>query len=265
MYLTSVTDGAMQRSASRASSVVTSVEQEEPLLTFAAPARSPAVLTARWSAAARARETSRSDSLFSDEFAHRLAGEEGWEMDGSPASRVEMVRTCFVDKLLRTRHSAGCTQIVLLGAGMDARAFRMRGMEDACFFEVDMYDLFTEKEAKMARFQPSCARRVVIEADLADPSTDLAEMLISNGFQTAHPTMWILEGLIYYLSSECVARTMALIGSMSAPGSTVFHDAVSASFIASGGPFIDEMWACGVPWLSGHDNYRYAFSHMLTT
>ena len=90
----------------------------------------PVGLTSQWMAAARARESQRLDRLFDDP----LAGPEGfawldeWERAqpwGEPALYV-VVRTRFFDEfLLRATWEAGARQVVLLAAGMDARAFRL--------------------------------------------------------------------------------------------------------------------------------------------
>ncbi len=94
----------------------------------------PVGLTSRWVAAARARESERLDRLFDDPLAAALAGPEGfaWLDDmeraqpwGQPELYV-VVRTRFFDDfLLRASWGAGTRQVVLLAAGMDARAFRM--------------------------------------------------------------------------------------------------------------------------------------------
>src|SRR5215211_9180816 len=92
----------------------------------------PVGLTSRWVAAARARESQRLERLFDDPLAAALAGPEGFawleELErahpwGEPALYV-VVRTRFFDEfLLRATWAAGARQVVLLAAGMDARAF----------------------------------------------------------------------------------------------------------------------------------------------
>src|SRR5215207_6472776 len=91
-------------------------------------------LTSRWVAAARARESERLDRLFDDPLAAALAGSEGFawldHMEraqpwGQPALYV-VVRTRFFDDFqLRASWATGARQVVLLAAGMDARAFRL--------------------------------------------------------------------------------------------------------------------------------------------
>src|SRR5215213_4613965 len=94
----------------------------------------PVAQTSRWMAAARARESEHPYRLFDDPLASALAGPEGFawldRMEparswGGPALYV-VVRTRFFDDFLaHASRDTGARQIVLLAAGMDARAFRL--------------------------------------------------------------------------------------------------------------------------------------------
>lgn len=52
-------------------------------------------LTARWIAAARAKETVRSDAVFHDPYAHDLAGAEGYAFRGGHVP-IAVSRTLFI-------------------------------------------------------------------------------------------------------------------------------------------------------------------------
>jgi methyltransferase (TIGR00027 family) len=84
-------------------------------------------------AAMRAEESARDDALFSDPFAERLAGEDGRRLlaeaaadTGQPSAPI-VVRTKFLDEALLRAQADGVAQVVILAAGMDARAFRFHG------------------------------------------------------------------------------------------------------------------------------------------
>jgi methyltransferase (TIGR00027 family) len=95
-------------------------------------------------AAYRARASAQADPLCRDPWAAKLAGEEGFDLarrydEGYPAMELwTAVRTAFIDA--RVRRAVGppwsMTQVVLLGAGFDARAARLAS-PGARFFEVD--------------------------------------------------------------------------------------------------------------------------------
>jgi methyltransferase (TIGR00027 family) len=93
--------------------------------------------TAFTMAAKRAIENQRSDRLFADPFAEKLATSEidrlleKWKKQDGDYDRIKFIRTRFV--AVRTRFfddflmsvAAKTSQVVILGAGMDTRAFRL--------------------------------------------------------------------------------------------------------------------------------------------
>jgi len=86
-------------------------------------------------AAARARESERTDRLFCDPLAAVLAGPEGFgwlrDMEAAAGSdvpgRYPVIRTRFFDDfLLDACQRLGVRQVVLAAAGLDTRAFRLQ-------------------------------------------------------------------------------------------------------------------------------------------
>ena len=55
---------------------------------------------------------------------------------------VMVPRTRFGDDYLREQYARGARQLVLLGAGFDARAYRMPQLPDLAVFEVDQQTTF---------------------------------------------------------------------------------------------------------------------------
>lgn len=164
--------------------------------------------TALWTAAARARESARPDALFSDPWAAALAGTGGQarlvasEQASARENPFLPVRTRFFDDLLTA--ATWAEQIVLLGAGMDTRAYRLNLRTDTMVFEVDDPDIFTPKNAVLDGVAPRCQRREV-HADLAG-EWDAA--LIAAGFDAARLTLWLAEGLFFYLTEDAVQRLL---------------------------------------------------------
>src|SRR4051812_15645650 len=85
--------------------------------------------------AARAKETARTAALFHDELAALMAGETGMEIlrrieatAGDPTPYIA-VRTRFFDEYL-LRAVEPSSQVVLVGAGMDTRCFRLSWPKD---------------------------------------------------------------------------------------------------------------------------------------
>jgi len=202
--------------------------------------------TGRMCAASRWEESRRSDSLFTDELSYKLAGREG---RAQPMGGWIMVpRTRYGDDFLRRHYANGCRQLVLLGAGMDARAYRMSGMDELRVFEVDQQTTFDVKEPLLLDAQLSVDSRAVVATEFSEQGR-WARDLQRAGFDRSVPTVWLLEGLLMYLSAEDTVDLMSHMGSLSARGSAVFHDAVSASYLFQG------INVAGAPFIGGSDQY----------
>ncbi len=174
---------------------------------------------------ARAVETDRPDSLFDDPYAARFVDAAGVGDDfydtidrfQATLGAQVAIRTRYLDDQLIEAVAAGCRQVVLLGAGMDARAFRLRWPEGTRIFEIDLPDLLRFKESVLidADAQPEC-RRITIGTDLAG---SWSSGLTMAGFDPAQPTAWLVEGLIYALTSDEVEALLKRIATLSAAGS----------------------------------------------
>ncbi len=214
--------------------------------------------TALMVAAIRARESTRPDRLFTDPFAATLAGETGRQMleaavarSGDRTTMQIVVRTRFWDEAL-LQAGETCGQVVLVAAGMDARAYRLGWPSGTVVFELGQPAVIAAKGELLAHDRPQC-RRVPIGTDLAD---DWPAALHQAGFDPATPAVWLMEGLLQYLDGEAVARIFDRITELSAPSSVLCYDVVGASLLAA--PFMTEllnsMAANGAPWLFGTDD-----------
>ncbi len=164
--------------------------------------------TARWIAAARARESARSDALFIDPWAADLAGTEGRarlaasERASGRENPFLAVRTRFFDDLLTA--ATWAEQIVLLGAGMDTRAYRLSLHADTVVFELDDPGVFATKSAVLDAVTPRCERREV-PVDLAG---QWLPALLDAGFDQTLSTVWLAEGLVFYLTEAAVGHVL---------------------------------------------------------
>lgn len=202
-------------------------------------------LTARATASARAAESQRPDALFDDPLAYALAGREG-RVHSDGMVWILTPRTAFGDDLAAQSYREGIRQLVLIGAGMDARAFRLKlpGMH---IFEVDQQTIFDVKEPIVRDAPLTCAGRHIVPVDLS--RYPLAEALVGAGFSMSKVSCWLLEGLIMYLAPDAVDSLLAQMSSLAAPGSVVFHDGVSETTQRNG------VICCGAKFLSGSDDY----------
>lgn len=221
----------------------------------------------------RVLETQRENALFRDPLAQAFATAGGlWPSspplpDDEAARRRRLavsfsivIRTKFLDDLLRQASASGVRQVVLLGAGMDSRAFRMDWPEGTRLFEVDTAEPLDFK-ASVLRRERAVARceRITVAVDLHE---DWPGALAAAGHDPALPTAWIAEGLLIYLPEDAVELLMARISTRSAAGSrmglTLGSRGVIERFGADAAPgsaaslWISEMPDDPVGWLAGH-------------
>src|SRR5207302_7811291 len=109
-----------------------------------------------------------------------------------------IVRTRFLDDLLADAWLGGCRQVVILGAGLDTRAFRLSWPPESHCFELDLPPVLAFKDDVLRRpaVTPDC-ERVVVPADLL---ADWRPALLEAGFRPTEAAVWIAEGLLIYFS-----------------------------------------------------------------
>ncbi|HEV8296379.1 MAG TPA: class I SAM-dependent methyltransferase [Acidimicrobiales bacterium] len=165
-------------------------------------------------------------SLCDDPFARSFVDDRALaDARGDPAlQRVIWLRTRYIDDavtaFVRTHRNA---QVVLLGAGLDARALRL-GL-DARFFEVDLPATLAAKERMLGdRALASVSTRRGVSVDLA--SEGFAAPLRAAGLDPEAPTIAVLEGVTNYLSGDSAERLAAQLPDVVAPGGCFVVDYV---------------------------------------
>jgi methyltransferase (TIGR00027 family) len=114
--------------------------------------------TARWVAEYRAVESARSDALFRDPHAARLAGERGRAIarTASVYGWPVVVRTKNIDDLVLESIDQGCDLVLCLAAGFDTRPYRLALPAKLRWVEADLPAITDEKEALLANEKPNC-------------------------------------------------------------------------------------------------------------
>ncbi|TMR06536.1 SAM-dependent methyltransferase [Actinomadura soli] len=214
--------------------------------------------TAQWTAAARALESERADGLIRDDYARHLAEPRGFELldryRGAAVSDFIAVRTRYMDDALtRVLGHTGIRQIVLLANGMDTRTHRLDWPEGATVYEVDHGALLAEKQSRLAALvvEPR-VRTVPVKADLAG---DWLEALKSGGFDTAQSTLWVAEGLVFFLTEQQVGQLLETVAGACPPESWLVVDMTSATLLRHPmtQPFLRSLREDGTPWRFGTD------------
>jgi len=129
-------------------------------------------------------------------------------------AKMMVARTVAVDDSVR---ESAAPQLVILGAGLDGRAFRMRELADRVVFEVDHPDSQRVKRERAAKLVPLSRKLSFVPVDFS--RDDLDVLLGAAGHDAALPTTWIWEGVVMYLTPAEVDATLAVVARRSAPGS----------------------------------------------
>lgn len=204
------------------------------------------------------------ERLFVDPYAHlfddrQIDVDSLWSVIPFFREHVRL-RTRFIDDAVREALVAGTRDIVILGAGFDSRALRMKEIAEAGarVVEVDQAEQVESKRQRLAR------ANVVLPASLRFAAADLSSASLEESWRQAlgsvgvvpeSRVLWIAEGLLGYLPQPAVARLARLAHASSGTGSTfvanhyvhtwstellvgVFRE---AGWAASPGPSFEEM------------------------
>jgi methyltransferase (TIGR00027 family) len=209
--------------------------------------------TAYWTASVRAMESQRSDSLFKDPLAGALAGQvgAGWIAQRTPEKVLPIVlRTRYFDDFLeRIHHEQGIRHVVLMAAGLDTRAFRLQWAQGVQLFEIDQPAVMQYKQQVLSatKARPACTR-FVIEQDLTGP---WQEALIVAGFLPNTPSLWLLEGFLFYLPCEQVTAILEDVSALASPGSWIGFDIINDDMLTHPitRAWVDMHAAAGAPWI----------------
>ncbi|MFW9915631.1 MAG: class I SAM-dependent methyltransferase [Candidatus Thorarchaeota archaeon] len=184
--------------------------------------------TARLMAYYRAQEHKRDCPLIVDPFAERLAGDMTSYVEKHrhfSESDYPIIRSYYIENNLL---SSWCktqaeSQIILLGAGLDTRAYRFQPLQanSHTVFELDFALVNHYKEEILKEDQPLC-ELVRVAANLSNPEWSF--QLIKSGFSSDTPTFWVLEGLIYYMDQKAGITLLKRAAEISAANSQIFVD-----------------------------------------
>ncbi len=177
-----------------------------------------------------------------------------------------ILRTRFMDEALKRAVEDGATQIVILGAGFDSRAYRLQDLLKHC--RVIEVDAESTQDYKKRRIQITLGE---VPPNLAYVSLDFAkddirDSLKAGGFREGEKSFYIWEGVSMYLPEKSVREMLHMVASHSAPGSSIVLDYSNSLGIEiikqdSQGPVNlpaswGEPWIFGVPGGNGDEFFR---------
>ncbi|MET9494501.1 class I SAM-dependent methyltransferase [Streptomyces sp. NPDC006552] len=179
------------------------------------------------------------------------------------AAEVVVPRTVAIDDALRA-HATG--QLVILGAGLDTRAWRLAELARTDVWEVDHPASQQDKRARLAeaarhtpglgpdRSEPPVTARSVRFTPVDLTADDLGAALGAAGHDPGAPTTWLWEGVVPYLTRDEVRATLSALAARTAPGSTLVVNYQTPSTKAAAGRLLTRVLGnsvtAGEPWRS---------------
>jgi methyltransferase (TIGR00027 family) len=165
-------------------------------------------------------------------------------------AEVVVPRTVAIDEALRARATG---QLVILGAGLDTRAWRLPELARTDVWEVDHPASQKDKRARLAAGLSATARSVQFTpVDFA--VDDLGAALDAAGHDPSAPTTWLWEGVVPYLTRNEVRATVAALVARTVPGSALVVNYQAPSARAAVGRLLTRVLGSsitsGEPWRS---------------
>ncbi|MFG2855889.1 class I SAM-dependent methyltransferase [Streptomyces mirabilis] len=167
-------------------------------------------------------------------------------------AEVVVPRTVAIDDAVRSHRTP---QLVVLGAGLDSRAWRLPELADTDVWEVDHPASQQDKQERLAEAgTPPVVARSVRFAPVDFATDDLGSALEATGHDASVPTTWLWEGVVPYLTHDEVRATVRAVADRSAPGSALVLNYQGPSVKASAGRLIARVLNSSVtasePWRS---------------
>ena len=168
--------------------------------------------------------------------------ERAWDSLGTrsvPARGVH-VRTRHIDDVLAQGMGSGITQVVILGAGLDSRAYRFDGLRTLRVFELDLPQTQAYKKKRVSDVFGQLPSHVTyVPIDFAKQSLD--DVLIPAGYDRRKKTFFIWEGVTMYIPETAVDATLRAVVRNAASGSQLVFDYFLESALKARGSVLQDV------------------------
>ncbi|VVB69588.1 Leucine carboxyl methyltransferase [uncultured archaeon] len=139
-------------------------------------------------------------------------------LDNSVIARVR-----YFDDFVTRSIDDGLEQLIILGAGYDSRAYRIEELKKITTFEVDHPATQVVKIEKVKNIFGSLQDHVVfVPVNLE--SEELGQRLLEMGYNPSKKSLFLLEGLSYFLSPHAVDEILLFVVKNSGKGSSLLFD-----------------------------------------
>ena len=175
--------------------------------------------------------------------------------------QMVIMRTRWLDELIRDAVKGGCNQVLILAAGYDTRGFRLKLPPSVRIFEVDQPAVQALKRAKLASIEDLPSRFInFVPVDFTTQS--LEAELLKSGFDPKAPTVATMEGLTQYIPKSSTEATLQVLNKLCSTKGSVLgvsyvvqdvQDALGSSWGVNGerfGMLLSRVNAVGEPWIA---------------
>lgn len=138
-----------------------------------------------------------------------------------PGMRSSVVaRTRLIDDWLSDAIADERDQVVMLGAGLDTRAWRLPKLARTIVYEVDHPSTSAAKQQRLAGWHADVRRVRFVQVDFDRQS--LAERLAESGFDATRRTILVWDGVTNYLQPDAVDAVMRWVGGLAKTSQFIF-------------------------------------------
>lgn len=148
---------------------------------------------------------------------------------GFPGTHGGLCRKRYIDDKLVEVLGSGIDSVVILGSGLDTRAYRIPQLSTLPVYEVDLPQTIAYKESKLRQLYgsvPAHVRLIPIDFD----RQDLEDVLKSHGYSPDQKSFFIWEGVTQYISESAVRTVFEFLAKVR-PGSRIVFTYITKDFI----------------------------------
>jgi len=143
-----------------------------------------------------------------------------------------VARCRYIDDYLQQCLDSGIQQLVILGAGLDSRAYRFEQLKhNIKIFEVDHPATQAVKLKKLKKIFGTIPEHVSYVP--IDFNEETLQKLYDFGFSSHLKTLFVWEGVVYYLTAQAVDQTLEFVMKNSVSGSAIIFDYLYASALST--------------------------------
>jgi methyltransferase (TIGR00027 family) len=121
-----------------------------------------------------------------------------------------LCRTRYIDDVVQRAVNDGVENVVNLGAGLDTRALRLKCLKSVQYYEVDQVELVKYKRRKTEKWLGVIPDYLhFVSVDFLNEKVE--DRLSREGLRSTEKTLFIMEGLIQYISTEAFHELLQMI------------------------------------------------------